>query len=124
MDYSQESSEEDEGGAEDDGGGGAHDECGVGAEDDDGDKVVEENLEEGRDGDDDFVDPVPKGRKEPNGGNDDCPPELKLQSPPLLGSFQSHVANYIWRGQERGILKNHVHITKLLTWCFDGVCEN
>ncbi|KAL8456629.1 hypothetical protein ACS0TY_034748 [Phlomoides rotata] len=108
MGYSEESSEKDEGDIigvekhEGNIGGGEEDEGGAGdgEEAEGGYKVVEGNVEEGRDGDDDddFQENVLKGRKEPKRGKDDSPPELKLQSLSLLGSFQSHVANYIWRG--------------------------
>ncbi|KAL8546639.1 hypothetical protein ACS0TY_006383 [Phlomoides rotata] len=47
-----------------------------------------------------------------------------LPSPSLLPSFRTHVAYYIWSGTERGVLKCHSHISKLLSWKIDTDVED
>lgn len=53
-----------------------------------------------------------KGGKEPT-SKDDIPEELKIASLFVLKGFQSHVANFIYQGTERAVLKCHSHLAKL-----------
>ncbi|KAL8541468.1 hypothetical protein ACS0TY_002656 [Phlomoides rotata] len=48
--------------------------------------------------------------------NEEQQEEIRVHTHVLLNGFQTHVANYIWEGTERPVLKLHSHVSLLLSW--------